>query len=226
MLENQMVELWEWAEYYCPWCYIAAVRLDKLASEYQGRVRVVHRPFPLEVYGGGPPNKHELEQEWWLAALQEPLAAFKPYANPNWPTTTLPAFEAVWCAKQQHEQVANALDLRIRRAFFAESMDIGQRSLYGELAREVGLEMPAFNRLFENGQAHSAVLEEGQLGKDQYRVRGTPTLMMANGKKLRHPIAYPKMENDRIISVMPLPCSGKGCYEATRALFEEALSMD
>jgi hypothetical protein len=23
-------ELWEWAEYYCPWCYIAAIRLQKI----------------------------------------------------------------------------------------------------------------------------------------------------------------------------------------------------
>ncbi len=27
MKTEASVELWEWAEYYCPWCYIAAVRL-------------------------------------------------------------------------------------------------------------------------------------------------------------------------------------------------------
>lgn len=199
------------------------MRLANIAPEYEGRVRLVERPFPLEVYGGGPPNRQVLGQEWWLAALQEPAAEFKPYTNPEWPTTTLPAFEAVWCARQQDEQSAHALDLRIRRAFFAESANLARRELYSDLAREVGLEMPAFNRLFESEQPRAAVLEEGRLGKEQYRVRGTPTIMLGSGQRLRHPIAYPKMENDVIISVAPLPCCGEGCYQATRALFEKAL---
>lgn len=200
------------------------MRLDKIALEYAGRVRLVERPFPLEVYGGGPPDKKVLDQEWWLAALQEPEALFKPYTNPNWPTTTLPAFEAVWCARQQDESTARKLDMRIRRAFFAESIDISQRGIYPDLAREVGLEMPAFERLFESDQPRAAVLEEGRMGKEQFRVRGTPTLMLADGTRLRHPIAYPEMHDDRITAVRPLPCSGESCYAATRALFEQAIA--
>ncbi len=199
------------------------MRLDKIAPEYAGRVRVIERPFPLEVYGGGPPDRKVLSQEWWLAALQEPAALFRPYTNPEWPATTLPAFEAVWCAKQQDETAAHVLDLRIRRAFFAESVNIGRREIYGDLAREVGLEMPAFNRLFESDQPRAAVLEEGRLGKEQYRVRGTPPLMLSSGKRLRHPIAYPDMPGDVIASVPALPCCGEGCYQATRALFDQAL---
>jgi predicted DsbA family dithiol-disulfide isomerase len=26
-------EVWEWAEYYCPWCYITAVRLHRVQQE-------------------------------------------------------------------------------------------------------------------------------------------------------------------------------------------------
>jgi hypothetical protein len=199
------------------------VRLNKIAPEYAGRVRLVERPFPLEIYGGGPPNKKELDQEWWLAALQEPAAVFQPYNNPNWPTTTLPAFEAVWCARQQDAAAAHRLDLRIRRAFFAESIDIGRRDIYGDFTRELGLEMPAFTRLFESERPRLAVLEEGRLGKEQYHVRGTPTMMLSSGARLRHPIAFPSMREDRIVSVQPLPCCGEGCYQATRALFEKAL---
>ena len=76
-MENQTIpELWEWAEYYCPWCYVAAVRLHKIRPEYEGRVRLWTRAFPLEVYGGGPPDRHELELEIPLAALQEPEPAW------------------------------------------------------------------------------------------------------------------------------------------------------
>jgi hypothetical protein len=47
--------------------------------------------------------------------------------------------------------------------------------------------------------------------------------MLANGKKLRHPIAYPTIENGEIRAVGKLTCCGEGCNEATRNLFEQAL---
>ena len=217
-------ELWQWAEYYCPWCYIAAVRLHKIAPEYAGRIRLMERAFPLEVYGGGPPNRQELELEIWLAALQEPAALFKPFGA-EWPTTTLPAFEAAWCAFQQGESIGRDFDLRIRRAFFAEGRNIGQRELMLELAGEAGLDMDQFTRQFTSGEARAAVLEEGRLGYERFGVRGTPTLMLNDGTKFRHPMAYPKMQDEKIISVGRLPCCGEGCYEAIRDIFNDAMRI-
>lgn len=198
------------------------MRLHKILPEYQGRVRLCIRAFPLEIYGGGPPDRNELELEIWLAALQEPEAVFKPFPE-TWPTTTLPAFEAGWCAFQQGEAVGYDFDLRIRRAFFAEGRDIGQRDVMVDLAREAGLDLEHFTRLFNSDEPRRAVIEEGRLGKEVYQVRGTPTIMLASGKKLRHPIAYPKIQDGKIQSVGRLPCCGEGCYEATRALFEEVI---
>lgn len=220
-----MPELWEWAEYYCPWCYVAAVRLHKVAPEYRGRVRLRQRAYPLEVYGGGPPDRRELEAEMWLAALQEPEARFKPFTGTDWPTTTLPAFEAAWSVMQMDEAAGHDFDLRIRRAFFAEGRNIGRREVMLELAAEAGVEMAQFTRLFNGGEARAAVLAEGRLGKERYGVRGTPTLMTADGSKLRHPIAYARIDEGKVLSVGRLPCCGEGCYDATRALFEEALQQ-
>ena len=222
---TRIPELWEWAEYYCPWCYVAAVRLHKVRPEYQGRVKLRQRAFPLEIYGGGPPDRKELELEIWLAALQEPAAIFKPFRE-DWPTTTLPAFEGAWCAFQQDELSGHDFDLRIRRAFFAEGRNIGKRTVIVELAHEAGLDMAQFTRLFTSGEARAAILEEGRLGKEIYNVRGTPTVMLADGKKLRHPIAYPNIQNGKILSVSKLSCCGEDCYEATRAFFEQALEHE
>lgn len=185
----------------------------------------MERAFPLEVYGGGPPDRRELELEMWLAALQEPEAIFKPFGE-EWPTTTLPAFEAAWCAFQQGEAIGREFDLRIRRAFFAEGRNIGQREVMLDLAREASLDMDYFTRYFDTGKARAAVLAEGQLGKELYHVRGTPTIMLSDGAKLRHPMAYPNIRDGKIISVGQLPCCGEGCYEATRQLFEKALKHE
>ncbi len=225
MENGNLPELWEWAEYYCAWCYVAAVRLHKIMPEYQGRAKLRQRAFPLELYGGGPPNREELELEIWLAALQEPEAVFKPFKE-DWPTTTLPAFEGAWCAFHQNEIRGHDFDLRIRRAFFAEGRNIGERTVILELAHEAGLDMDHFTRLFNSDEAHTAVLEEGRLGRESYSVRGTPTVMLADGKKLRHLIAYANIQNGKILSVGKLPCCGEGCYEATRALFEQTLKRE
>jgi predicted DsbA family dithiol-disulfide isomerase len=225
MKNENIPELWEWAEYYCPWCYVAAVRLHKIMPEYQGRVKLRQRAFPLEVYGGGPPDRKELELETWLAALQEPDAVFKPFRE-DWPSTTLPAFEGAWCAFQQGELSGHDFDLRIRRAFFAEGRNIGERKVISEIAGEAGLDMDHFTQLFNSGEAHTAVLEEGRLGKEVYKVRGTPTVMLADGKKLRHLIAYPNIQNGKILSVGKLSCCGEECNEATRALFEQVLKHE
>lgn len=184
---------------------------------------MVERAFPLEVYGGGPPDRKELELEIWLAALQEPEAVFKPFGD-EWPTTTLPAFEAAWCAFQQGESIGRDFSLRIRRAFFAEGRNIGKREVMLDIVREANLDMDHFTRFFNNGETRAAVLEEGKLGKEKFGVHGTPTIMLSDGTKFRHPMAYPKIQDDKIVSVGRLPCCGESCYEATRELFEKALA--
>ena len=222
MVQTNVPELWEWAEYSCPWCYIAAVRLRAVLPEYEAWVRLRIRPYPLEVMGGEAVPRDILEQEWWLAALQESAATFAPYRG-EWPTTTVPAFEAAWCAAQQGETAGYDYDLRVRRAFFAESRNIGRREVLLEIADEAGLDVPLIARMLGTGEARAAVLEEARLGAERYGVRGTPTIMLADGARLRHPIAFPLIRSRKVAGVAALPCCGEGCLDATRGLFEQAL---
>lgn len=199
------------------------MRLQIVAPEYRGRVRLRERFFPLELRDGFSAPRDILQQEWWLAALQEPRAEFNPFRGDDWPQTTLPAFDAAWCAFQEGEEVGRAFDLRIRRAFFAEGRNIGRPEVLYDLAREAGLDLAAYQRRIAGGEARRAVLEEARLGRDDYGVRGTPTVMLSTGTRLRHPIAYPNLKGHLIVGVRALPCSGDGCLDATRALFERAL---
>lgn len=215
-------ELWHWTEYYCPWSYITAVRLHEIMPGFRDRLTLRIRPFPLEIVGGGPPNRHELEQEWWLAALQEPLAEFAPYRSSDWPETTLPAFDAVACATRQDVAAGHAFDLRVRKAFFAENRNIGRRDLMLDLAREAGLDIPAFERDFADLAIRAAVLEEARLGRDRYGVRGTPTVMLADGASIDMPFAEPHFEHGRVAAVKPLPCRGQECLDITRQMIDQA----
>jgi predicted DsbA family dithiol-disulfide isomerase len=200
------------------------VRLHHVLPEYQGRVGLRVRPFPLEMIGEAA-QPGILQQEWWLAAIQEPLAEFKPSLGGDWPTSTLPAFEVAWCALQQSEMAFFDLDVLIRRAFFAEGRNIGRRDVVLELARTVGVDTNSMTAELDSGRPREAVLREARLGQERYQVRGTPTVMLADGTKLRHPIAFARMREERVVGVMPLPCSGEECLQATRALFERALGQ-
>lgn len=202
---------------------MTAVRLHKLKSEYADRLVYNWKVLALEVFNRKETPKEILDQEWWLAAIQEPAAAFAPYQGDDWPTTTLPAFEAAWCAARQGEEALATFDLGVRRAFFAQGRNIGRWAVLREIAEEVGLDRERFEQDFNRGEARSAVLEEARLGRERYRVRGTPTLMLADGTKVRHPIAYPRMEDRKVVEVPALPCCGEDCLEATRAVIEQAL---
>jgi protein-disulfide isomerase-like protein with CxxC motif len=91
-----------------------------------------------------------------------------------------------------------------------------------EIAGEAGLDLPSFTRDFDSGAAREPILAEGKLGRERHTVRGTPTLMLADGTKLRHPIAEPRMRRRKVVGVTALPCHGAGCLDATRDLFEQA----
>lgn len=202
---------------------MAAVRLHAIMPEFRGRATLRIRPFPLELIDGESAPRDILDQEWWLAAIQEPAADFAPFSGDDWPTTTLPTFEAAWCAARQGEEAHATYDLRVRRAFFAEGRNIGRWDVLRDIAEETGLDCDRFDQDVASGEARTAVVEEARLGREQYRVRGTPTLMLADGTKLRLPIAYPRMEDRKVVGVAALPCCGDDCVEAMRGVIEQAL---
>jgi protein-disulfide isomerase-like protein with CxxC motif len=137
----------------------------------------------------------------------------------------LPAFEAAWCASLQGDEVFATFDLRVRRAFFAEGRNIGRRDVLREIADETGLDGARFARDFASGQARPAVIDEARIGRERYQVRGTPTLMLADGTRIRHPMAFPRMEDRTIVAVPALACCGQACLDATRALIEQAVGQ-
>ncbi len=55
-------------------------------------------------------------------------------------------------------------------------------------------------------------------------MRGTPTLTLSDGTHLKLPMAFPRLENRRVVGISKLPCAGAGCDDSIRALFERALA--
>ena len=70
--------------------------------------------------------------------------------------------------------------------------------------------------MLDNGEARAGVVQESQLGREHYKVHGTPTVMLADGTRLRLPIAFPVMRDRKIVGVDTLPCCDERCLDATR----------
>lgn len=53
--ENAPVTIVEFTDYQCPYCHRAQDVIDRLLEQYEGKVRLVHRDFPLENHPGAVP---------------------------------------------------------------------------------------------------------------------------------------------------------------------------
>lgn len=199
------------------------MRLHQIEREYDGRVRVQTRPFPLELFGRPAAPRALLSEEWWLAAVQEPRAAFATFQGDDWPTTTMPAFLAVRALEASDWSASRTLDMRIRRAFFAESRNIGRPDVILELVRDIGADPAPVASALTDAGARRAIEETFHDARQRLGVRGTPTLMLEDGTRLTMPMATPRVIGGRIASVGQLTCSGAGCDAAVRGLFERAL---
>ena len=122
------------------------------------------RFFPLELLRPGGPSRQLLEEEWWLAAIQEPDAEFARYPEADWPTTTLPAFDAAWAARNQGSAVGTDYDLRVRRAFFAEGRNIGRPEILLEITREASLDLSRFQRDVASSDAMRSLFDRALVG--------------------------------------------------------------
>lgn len=199
------------------------MRLRQIEPEYEGRVRVRTRAFPLELFGRPAAPRGLLTEEWWVAAVQEPAAKFSAFTHDDWPTTTLPAFMAVHAVEKTDAHLAHLLDFRIREAFFAESRNIGKPDVILDLVREAGGDVPLVERALRDDSVREAVRAEWDRGRKEFGVRGTPTLMLEDKTRLHLPIAEPRAKDGHIISIGAITCIGDACREATRQLFEQAL---
>ncbi len=174
----------------CPWAYVAVWRLHDARRRLRlaDAVRVDHRAFPLELFNSAPtprPGPAELGVCMRLA----PRAGWQPWSAPetSWPVTTLPAMEAVQAAKEQSLAASEALDIGLRRAFWAESRCISLRHVILEVAAATdGVDLATLADAIDSGRARHRVFEQWDVAKTD-AVRGSPHLFTADGFSAQNP---------------------------------------
>ncbi|MDP9382952.1 MAG: DsbA family protein [Chloroflexota bacterium] len=199
------------------------MRLRDIGQEYEGRVEVEWKALPLEWVNNRPTPRDVLEGEWWLAALHEPRARFAPYTAPDYPDSTLPAFEATKCASEQGAYLGRRYDLALREAFFGRNMNISRRDVLLQLAGEIGLDVRRFEQDLDAGRGKEAVRADYDEGSAFLDPRGSPSFVLPDNTQVFNPAAADITFRDgRVVAVGAMPCLGDDCDHVYRDLLNQA----
>jgi len=167
-------------DYLSPWCYIAAVRLQRLEDEYGNKISISWRSYPLVIRE--IPNRlissHSVESRR-RAALEEDKINFSPW-NPDdpYPASSMPALRAAKCAQLQGEEAFRRSHIALFRAFFEEGMNISEREVLISLAKKARLDVHRFNSDFFSRSLEEEILAEYEDGRAAYEGWGIPIVVV------------------------------------------------
>jgi predicted DsbA family dithiol-disulfide isomerase len=173
-----------YADYICPWCYIATIRLLDVREQLKGTMRIVWKTFPIvigEIHM--PITKHSIDDRR-TAGRDEARAVFAPWGDEGreYVSTSLRACEAAKCAFDQGEAEGERYHRKLYQAFFAESRDISDPGVLVKLALECGLDVARFGDAFISGRGREAVMSDYHEAREFWGAltNGVPLAVIGN----------------------------------------------
>jgi predicted DsbA family dithiol-disulfide isomerase len=180
-----------WSDITCPWGTVAVhnLRETRALIGLDGQVHLDHRAFPLELFNDRPTPRRTVEGELPVVAPLAPSLGWQlwpgdPYA---YPSTVLPALEAVQAAKDQSLAASEALDHGLRRAFFSEGRTIQLRHVVLEVAEACPeVDESALEKALDDGTGRRAVIDQWRSAPD-LGVKGSPHVFLPDGSDVHNP---------------------------------------
>ena len=190
------LEIIEFTDPVCTWCWGSEPVLRKLQTHYKDQVRISFVMGGLveditEFYddwnhiGGDPDASNQAIVSHWLEASQrhgmpvrsEGFALF----SKEYPST-YPQNIAYKAAQMESEMLAHHLMRRMREASAAEAKQTSRMEVLVELASEVGLDITKFIERMSDGSAEKAFKEDQKL-VSHYAITGFPSFLIRYGNK-------------------------------------------
>ncbi len=178
----------------CSFAHLAVHRLHRTRAELglETAVAFDHRAFPLELFNEQVNPRPGVDSEIAVLGGLAPDAGWAMWHAPDWayPSTVLPALEAVQAAKEQSWSASEVLDLALRRAFWADSRCIAQRHVILDVARGVArrgvLDVDRLADTLDSGRARPAVIAQWRAARSG-AVRCSPHLFLPDGTHVPNP---------------------------------------
>ena len=178
----------------CSFAHLAVHRLHCTRAELglEAAVAFDHRAFPLELFNEQVNPRPGVDSEIAVLGGLAPEAGWAMWHAPDWayPSTVLPALEAVQAAKDQSWTASEVLDLALRQAFWADSRCIAQRHVILDVARGVArrnvLDVDRLADAMDSGRARPAVIAHWRAARGG-AVRCSPHLFLPDGADVPNP---------------------------------------
>jgi len=160
-----IIELLEFQDPYCTWCWGSEPILRKIKELYGDQVKIIFKA------GGLIEDLNEqIAQQWFEQVAQHWLDASERHGMPVnvqvWQDlqgefrSTYPANIAYKAAQMQDPEIADTFLRRMREAAAVERRYIHKTNVQLELAREVGLDSEKFVNALEDSSAEKAFYED------------------------------------------------------------------
>lgn len=193
---NNIIEIIEFTDPVCTWCWGSEPVLRKLETRFGEQVKIsfVMAGLVKDItsfydshndIGGDPARSNANIAKHWLEASERhgmPVQSegFKLFSK-KYPST-YPQNIAYKAAQIQDQALANRFLRRIREASAAEARLTNTTEVLVELAAEVGLDVARFLEAFSRGAAPKAFEEDLALTA-KYQAHGYPTFLVRFGEK-------------------------------------------
>jgi len=194
--KNKIIEIIEFTDPVCTWCWGSEPVLRKLETRFGEQVKISYIMGGLvkditsfyDSYndiGGDPERSNKNVAKHWVDASERhgmPVKSegFKLFSREH--PSTYPQNIAYKAAQMQDQALANRFLRRIREASAAEARQTNKTEVLLELASEVGLDIARFLDDFNKGTAQRA-FEQDLATTAKYGARGFPSFLVKYGEK-------------------------------------------
>lgn len=191
MENNKKIEIIEFTDPVCTWCWGSEPLLRKLETRYGGQVEVKFvmgglvkdiRDFydSYNDIGKDPERSNQQIVKHWVEASERhgmPVRSegFKLFSDEH--PSTYPQNIAYKAAQMEDQALADKFLRRMREASAAEAMQTNRNEVLVELASEAGLDISKFLGRLSDGSAAAAFQEDLNI-THKYGVRGFPSFLV------------------------------------------------
>jgi predicted DsbA family dithiol-disulfide isomerase len=175
----------------CPFAHVLLHRLRAARNRLglDDRVHIDHHAFPIELLNRSPGTRHGSDSEIPALGAIEPGAGWQLWQGPDYhyPSTVLPAFEAVQAAKHQSLAASEALDTAIRHAFWRHSRPVHLHHELLDIARTVDrVDAERLEHDLTHGTARRAVFDDAAIAASD-TVAMSPHVFLPDGTNMPNP---------------------------------------
>ncbi len=223
------------SDVFCIWAYGGHVRVDELRRQFGPEVKINYRFVPIFAAGrhnvalnwkdkGGMAGfrDHLLEvaslwqhvevcRELWVDVAPESSTAAHLYLKAAQILTERGEIPAEYHARYEGRNLFEQLVWRFRCAFFQEGRNVSLREVQDEIARSLGLPVDRIDQMLDSGEPHAALHLDDE-AKLKYKVPGSPTLVLNEGRQLLYGNIGYRVVDANVRELMHNPLHGEASW--------------